>query len=326
MPQKLTIIGDPHRRLDNQDRVDAVCKVVEALGNPCIWLGDMLDTKDVIRGACLNAWLDYFKASHLWHYVLVGNHDLLNLHTKDHALRVLGELPNVVIVDELKRFDAWGDSHEIWMTPYVHEMSADYLKPVPNNATLFGHFELKDFDFGNGRICDSGMTFADFDRFKRVITGHFHKYQERGRVTYLGTPFSLNFGETDQTKYLGVYDLETNVLDLLETQFPRHRTYEIDCDAGNANLWKNIPLTRDEDFNRWVLTGTQANINLFDRGKLPPDAKISTKPTDLGNIAVEIEEVTSNPEKFEQWAKDIKHLDPDTIKLGRNILEQCNVG
>src|SRR6185436_20099964 len=176
-------------------------KLVEQQKLPTIWLGDLLDTKEVIRGKCLNTAVEYFRTSKLSH--------------------------NVLVVDKPFNFQ------NIVMVPYIHDKTK--LKTIltqfeNTEVTLIGHLELSNFDFGNGHVCTNGLSFSDVAGFKRVISGHFHKYQTKGNLTYLGTPFSHSFGEANQTKYLATYDSVTDVLDIFETPFHRHISFEFNCD------------------------------------------------------------------------------------------------
>ena len=51
---KFTIVGDPHAKPGNLNKINHLFDMVETLGNTVIWLGDFLDTKEIIRGKCLN--------------------------------------------------------------------------------------------------------------------------------------------------------------------------------------------------------------------------------------------------------------------------------
>src|SRR5690242_16327259 len=208
-----TIVGDPHITHKSLERSKKLFEIVEELGKPVIWLGDMLDTKEVIRGKCQNFLFDYFLRSKLGHTVLVGNHDYFNLDCKEHSLQALSIFPNVVVVDKPIQFD------NSLFIPYIHDpLKLDAaLKPFENKElNLFGHLEVRDFDYGNGQICTSGTSLERLKGFKRVISGHFHKYQEMGNLVYLGTPMSHSFGESNQIKYIAEFDTYSNILKLQE--------------------------------------------------------------------------------------------------------------
>lgn len=189
---KLTIIGDPHAKLNNLDKINELFNKIEDLGHTTVILGDLLDTKAIVRSQCLNAYINYFKNSKLNFIILVGNHDLHEVTSTEHSLEPLKLLPNVTIVDE-----PMGLHHGFFM-PYMHDevRVKAAIKQMPKGSVLFGHLELKGFDFGNGFICPKGMTGKSFTKFKRVISGHFHCFSEDTEV--LTDNGWKNFNKVDQ--------------------------------------------------------------------------------------------------------------------------------
>lgn len=312
---KLTIIGDPHAKPTNLTLIFQLFEKVERLGNTTIWLGDFLDTKEIVRGKCFNLIYKLLKMSKLQHIVIVGNHDWFNLECKDHSLLALKELPNVRVIDKPTSL------HHGYFIPYIHDQDElkNVLKQLPKGSTLFAHLELKGFDYGNGHICKSGLTTRSLSRFRRVISGHFHKYQEKGNFTYLGTPFSHTFGESNQQKYFGIYDTETDHLELVDALFRRHITLEYNCDTNSVNPREYTVASCDT--LRVILTGSWENINLFNKSSFYEGAKYIERPNDDFQKGVQIDETLDNVVKFKTWAKDIKDVDQETIDLGAQILE-----
>lgn len=311
---KLTIIGDPHLTHSSIDKVKSIMSKVEDIGNPAVWLGDLLDTKEVIRGKCLSEWIDYFTSSKLNHYVLVGNHDLFNLETTRNSLEALKLIPNVLLIEDLTKIN-----EGIYGIPYIHDEKSlkAKIKSIPKNSILFGHLELKDFDFGNGHICDKGMTEGSFKKFSKVISGHFHKYQKKANLVYLGTPFSHSFGESNQEKYIAILDTETLDLELIQTGLPKHITIELDCSD------QDIPkMSSKEDYYRIILTGDQEHIDNFNKDSLKDyNVRFLTRPTKEANEDIIIEETASNMSQFEMWAKNVAKLSTEVVDLGKEILE-----
>lgn len=314
---RFTIIGDPHVTNKSLDKAVILFDLVESLGNKTIWLGDFLDTKEVIRGKCLNLLYQKFKQSKLEHIILIGNHDWFNLECEDHSLQVLKELPNVTIVDEPMVLD------DMWFTPYYHDN--EKLKEVINNCAkgtckkvLFGHFDIIGFDYGNGFMSESGLSSSDFDKIDYMISGHYHKFQQDGNKVYLGTPFSHSFGESNQDKYIGIFDSETLQLELQLTPFPTHKTIEIDCDGPDTEQ----PKFNKEDIVRIIFKGSKDNIaKVRSQVNFPETTKIIEKPNDEYANTTVIDETLDNVVKFKQFANDVKNLDSETVELGTKILE-----
>jgi DNA repair exonuclease SbcCD nuclease subunit len=323
---KFTIVGDPHITPKSLDKGERLFQIVEEIGNHTIWLGDLLDTKEVIRGKCLNMFFDYFKSSKLQHVVLVGNHDWFNLECKDHSLKTLSSLPNVRVIDKIEHHPKL----PFVFFPYIHDkavLKAELSKFTDKNLVAIGHFEVSGFDFGNGHLCEDGViTYEDFSGFKRVISGHFHKLQQNGNFTYLGTPFSHSFGEANQDKVLGVYTLDDDTLALTPTEFPRHISTKIDMSKKGAEKKLQDYLAGNENnLVRIQLHGAPEEVIKLDKSKY---AQFKIKWEDKSDASmdskVNLDETLDNKSQFMEWAKNIKNLDADTVSLGMSILEAVN--
>ena len=310
---KYIVVGDPHCTHKSLDKIDKLFDIIEERPEDVvIWLGDFLDTKEVIRGKCLNLLNKRFTNSEKQHIIIIGNHDYFNLDCEEHSLEVFKAFhPHIVVVDKVMK------SNGMWFVPYMHDQEKlkGELNAITNNEIIFGHFDIIGFDYGNGHVADRGLRHSDFKRFKRVISGHYHKYQERDNLVYLGTPFSHSFGESGQTKYIASYDTKSNELELIPTPFEQHYTWEINCDETQTG-----PLLNDKDLHRIILKGNKENIGSFDRSTLPPGTKIVERP-DIEETSIVIDEVDNNFKQFRKWAGDVKELDTETIQLGISILE-----
>lgn len=324
MSSDSTVVGDLHLTPKSIDRAKKLFEIVEALGNPVIWLGDLLDLKEIVRSSCLNALYFYLKTSKLTHVVLIGNHDWQNLQCLDHSLQLLKELPNVLVVDHLRC------EGNIYFVPYIHDKLKlkEILKQIPDGSIVFGHFDVFNFDFGNGHLCeDQTITLEDFSRFKKVISGHFHKYQVSGNFTFLGTPFSKDHGETNQVKFLGIYNHSTTQLELIESIFPKHVTLKLELQQnGSKKTLDDYVAENQNNFMRIQLYGSPEIVSAFnDKYRPLYEDKYSIKFEDKSiasfDSSANLDEMLDNKSQFMSWSRDIKKLDPETVTLGLSILE-----
>ncbi len=319
--KKYTICGDIHCTPKNVHLVEQLFQQLESLGNDCILLGDILDTKSIVQGQCLNLYYKLLKQSKLNFIILVGNHDFFNLDCKDHSLQLLKELPNVTIVDKIMEIDG------AVFFPYTHnrEELKKELNSLPSGTTIFGHFDVSGCDYGNGRMCEDGLTLEDFNKFSIVISGHFHKYQNIGNFVYLGTPFSHSFGESNQTKYISI--LDGTSMEFIQTEFPRHITVTIGSNYNPTDpLEQTFDHIRTNDHLRVIYKGTKEEIGFLKSyfTTWPPGTKIKEEIQDSGINDIQIDEGVDNVSKFLQWGRGIKKLDEDTLALGKSILEAVN--
>lgn len=320
----LTVIGDPHATNKNLDKIGQLFDTIEELGNNCLILGDLFDTKEVIRGKAFNYVRDRLKNSKLHFTILVGNHDWFNLECLDHSLQALKDLPNVLIVDKPTRLGVF-----VGAVPYIHdkEKFKEAVAGFTNTDVVFIHQGFSAFDYGNGHIAEKESELEDIAHIGTVISGHFHKYQQKGNLTYLGTPFSHSFGESNQGKVIGVLNTETKELMLYESPFPRHIT--LTFHAGAPLNVQNIGDDFSNDYVRCIVEGSQEELLKYNRSYLETissnGVKIIEKPTDEFQADIQLEETTDNVTQFQTWGRNIKKLDDETLKLGLQILGGLNV-
>jgi len=304
-----TVMGDPHAKIINLQKIEACFDYIESERRTGILLGDILDNKEIVRSSCLNTIYRRLKQSKLQYILMVGNHDYHNLECKDHSLVPLKELDNVIIVDKPQEIDG------IYFVPYIAN-PLEFKKVMNRTASniAFVHQGFTGFDYGNGHIAEGEAELDWIKDFELVISGHFHKYQATKNLIYLGTPFSHSFGESNQDKFMGHFIRSTCSLELIETPFPKHLTKTVNCD-------KELEADVDqENYIRFILTGTEENILKFDR-KPHVGAKFIERPT-IKELQSVIDESQSNEMKFENWAK-CKKINSKTIELGLEILGDC---
>lgn len=288
------IVGDPHAKKSNLDKINRLLSTVESYGLPTVFMGDLLDTKDIISGQCLNVYLDYFKSSKLQHNILVGNHDYFSKECDRHSLEALKLLPNVHVIDQ-----PYFDGKSLFL-PYYHDINEfrQIISHYELPPYLFCHLDVIGMDYGNGFISESGATLEDLKQFDKVISGHYHKYASKENLTYIGSPFSHDFAESNQIKYLGIFDDSNGQLELIETDFPKHVTVELDLSKG-SNLEVN-----PNNYNRVILTGTIDEIKAFDKSVYPSVRFIEKTIENLesGNI----NEALSPIDIYKEWYFNVK--------------------
>lgn len=305
-----TLVGDPHCKPDNIDKVNQLFSDVEKLGNPAIVLGDTLHTKEVIRGRCLSAIYDNVKASKLKWIFLVGNHDWYDESYEDYSIRLLATLHNVKIVDRPKQIG------KFWAGPYFYT-NEEFYKFIQNRPEkcpiVLAHQGITGFDYGNGYIAENEVDIRKLKDVPLVILGHFHKHQVMNNVVYPGTAFSHSFGESNQNKYLGILNDETLGIKWVETTFPKHLTHTIDCDNYTGKI-----ITFDkQNYHRVILTGEPDKIAKFPKN-IYPNVKFISKPT-IKHSRIKVKETDSTEVKFTKWAVE-KGIDKETTTLGVELL------
>jgi hypothetical protein len=306
---KYLIIGDIHATEANRHKVEKLFGMIESLGRPTIFLGDQLDKRGYVEISCLNMFFNYFQYSKLQHILMVGNHCLSTQDSNgNHSMEVFKALKSITVVDKPLR------QGKVLFVPFQRNLD-DFRRIIKDSdaEVLFFHNGVNGFDYGTGLVADRELPIEDLKQFKRAIGGHFHKFQTRDNLTYLGSPFSHNFGESNQDKYLGIFDTDTGTMELIKTDFPRHITTTLDLNV-------NVNLQLDHyDHNRVILKGTREQIELFDKSAYP---EVKFLQEQVEDSFVPLKETQSPEQLFQKWFTDIKkETNPDILKLGLDILK-----
>jgi DNA repair exonuclease SbcCD nuclease subunit len=322
---KIVCVGDLHAKPDNLDLVEASLRFAWSLEpDAVILLGDLLDTKEMIRGRCLLRYQQILSEAPCKHFIIPGNHDRFSAQpNEDHALELLQtESVTVVSSATVVRFKGSRLAFLPYNPPNQTRLDLSRLReqhPDPVHL-LFAHADLSGFDYGNGHMCEDGISMAEVQGWLQnwcpwLVSGHFHKHQERAPVLYVGTPFSHDFGEANQTKFLSVFDTETGTFEHVKTPFRRHRTLVLD--AADADTVRTTLLHRPDDLLRVTLTGPADAIRAVERLK---GVRYEEDPVAEVSEAAAVQANDSPPVQFARWAKEIRNLDEETINLGSEIL------
>lgn len=191
------LISDVHYSLNTLVLADqamrtAIAKAKE-LNVPLIDAGDLTNDKAILRAEVMNQLISTMKTVQgISVYLLVGNHSLVNEKGTDHALGFLK--PYARIVETLSMIP----DTNLYLMPYQNDSTKvkEYLELVPENAILIMHQGVRGAWMGD-YIQDKSSVDPSIFGSRTVLSGHYHKHQSIGPVTYIGNPYTLSFGEAN---------------------------------------------------------------------------------------------------------------------------------
>lgn len=184
----------------------------------CIgFLGDWHESRSHIHVDTLN--ISYKLASRLNGlglpiYFVVGNHDLFNKHSRDiHSCVFFNKFENFTLIDQPQIFPEF-DKGALF-SPYLFHNEYEFCLMKQPVGHLLGHFEFKDFIItGYNTKMDHGPDAQQLTEYKSVLSGHFHKRQTTGNVTYIGNTFATSFADAnDVARGAAVYTFDTATLE-----------------------------------------------------------------------------------------------------------------
>lgn len=189
------VISDVHFNINTLPLASAALgKAIEAANDaklPLVIAGDLNDTKAIIRAEVANELLKLLSKAKTQVYILVGNHDLINEKDTPHGLNYLAS-KNVHIIDKvttLKHFS---------LIPYqpTNQAFINVISVIPSNSLVIAHQGFQGAFMGE-YVQDKSSVPIEAVKAHKVISGHYHRHQTIGTVTYIGTPYTITFAEAN---------------------------------------------------------------------------------------------------------------------------------
>jgi DNA repair exonuclease SbcCD nuclease subunit len=160
----------------------------------CIFLGDWHHHRSSINISTLNYSISNLKRlsdNFEQVYFIVGNHDLFYRDKREISSVVFAnEIPKIKVVNEILVKD------DVAIVPWLIGNEWKKIQKIKAKY-MFGHFELPNFKMNAMvEMPDHGeLNASHFGNVDLVFSGHFHKRQTQGNVTYIGNPFAHNYAD-----------------------------------------------------------------------------------------------------------------------------------
>lgn len=231
---------------------------------PLIVAGDLNDTKAIIRAEVANELLRLLKNVQTHAYILVGNHDLINEKGAEHGLQYLAS-SKVSIVDKVTAFS------DFTLIPY-QSTNASFitaLERIPAGTLLIVHQGFQGAFMGEYIQDKSSVPLEAVKKYK-VVSGHYHRHQVIGSVTYIGNPYTLSFAEANDGPkgFLVLNDDGTFVRHDLMT-LRKHVVLNFDYNDVHSAAQSVAKARIKQDDIVWVkVVGLESDLKRLDKTKL----------------------------------------------------------
>lgn len=313
-------ISDIHFNLQNLElassALESALEHAKLLNIPLIIAGDLQDTKAIIRAEIANRLISIFSSyPTVQTYLLVGNHDLVNEKGSIHALNYLR--PYLNIID----FKVWIPDlfPNVLFIPY-HSDNEDltkFLKEITPGTIVIMHQGFIGAAMGD-YIQDKTSVDPEDVKHLTVISGHYHRHQTIGTVTYIGSPYTISFGEANDGDKGFIVLNDDGTFTRVILGLRAHCIFNLSLD----NLSTSI-LPSDQDLVWVKLSGSYSElqkVNKKDLGEnllghsnfrlelIPTDSKEIEQPKELmtdTQILDTIIDAESESDKQKQYLKEL---------------------
>jgi DNA repair exonuclease SbcCD nuclease subunit len=314
------ILADPHCSLATLEPASFALGIVAREASyhnvPLIIAGDLFDGKALLRAECVNrVRLLLSGGPGVW--VIPGNHDRINERSAEHSLHCIEDAKIHVWDGESGRADA------ILYVPYCSDSNRfAFIVRGTTARIVIGHQGIKGADMGH-YIRDASAVDPRQLEGQRIILGHYHKRQDIGNISFLGSPYTINFGEAnDGPKGYHLLHADGSLTFIPLPDIRRHVIVERRID----DVMTPIPGLRPIDLLWLKVTGPESQLaklrksdigkhigqDNFKLDKIPDTSAEVSKPkekvTPMGALDTLVDEMSETPEqkaKLKSLAREV---------------------
>lgn len=223
--------NDRQHNQDCEDFVKWFVKMAQERDCDCvIFTGDWHDNRHAIHVSTLNYSLSNMEriaSSFERFYFIPGNHDLYYKEKREISSVAIGRnLSNMIIINDFLH------TGQVTFCPWlIGDDWKQVSKYAKKSKYMFGHFELPHFMM-NAMVempDHGGLTSGEFDSVGAMaFSGHFHKRQSKGKVTYLGNTFPHNFSDAwDDDRGMMILEWDQEPEFVAWPDAPKYRTLKM---------------------------------------------------------------------------------------------------
>ena len=322
---KICILNDSHfgARGDSQLFFDYFMKFFDDVFFPylkendiktVIHAGDLMDRRKYVNFNILNQirtrFMNRLQEEGIELHCILGNHDVYYRNTN--VINSIRELfgDDLILYEEpaVINFDGLDIALLPWVCKENYDQSIDFIKTV-SAPILIGHLELQGYDVMRGVKHENGMNPVLFNRFEKVLSGHFHCRQEKDNIYYMGTQYQITFADLHEEKGFHILDTDTREIEFVTNPHKMFHAIKYNDKDG--------PVDGDK-FNCDGLDDSY--VKLFVEHKEHPYSfeRFMDKLYDCGVAKITVVEEFDNSE----WTKEeIVDLAQDTVTLINNEVD-----
>jgi len=250
---KIALINDTHfgARGDSQLFFDYFMKFFDDVFFPylkendiktVIHAGDLMDRRKFVNFNILNQirtrFINKLKNEGIELHCILGNHDVYyrNTNTVNSIRELFGNELNLYETPTIVNFDGLDIALLPWINKENHQDSVKFIETA-SAPILIGHLELQGYDVMRGvKFNSGGMNPKIFNRYEKVLSGHFHCRQEKENIYYMGTQYQITFADLNEIKGFHVLNTDDREVTFIKNPHKMFHTVHYSDENGVPEL------------------------------------------------------------------------------------------
>ena len=289
-----------------------------------IHLGDILDRRKFINFKTAHNFRKKFMMK-LWEekidtHIILGNHDTYFRSTNDvNGPEELCTTPDgkhepwIYSKTTEVEFDGMKALFIPWINPENEKETFDVVNSTQAEIA-FGHLDINGFEMHAGMVESHGHDKSLFSKFEKVMTGHFHKKSDDGRIFYLGTQYEITWSDYQCPKGFHIFDTETRELERISNPY---------------RMYKKIYYNdKEQDYSNYDLSDfDNTYVKLFITNKTDEDMYNNLVEKIYNTINVHELQIIEDPIDVASTVRsDILEQGEDTQTFLNNYIDQADTG
>ena len=111
------------------------------------------------------------------------------------------------------------NGEKILMLPWICDENVTRTRKMMTESKArfaMGHLELSGFEAYRGHKFEDGKGLvqpSEFDKFEKVLSGHFHTRSDNGKIYYMGNPYEMYWNDVNDPRGFVLFDTETGEIE-----------------------------------------------------------------------------------------------------------------
>jgi len=243
---KIGILGDTHFGVRNDSKLfhdyfelyiknELIPSLKKNKVTDLFQVGDLFDNRKWLSLYMINRSKEYFfdalRDNGITLHTLIGNHDIYwrDSLAINSPMLVLNEYENVHIYNTPTTVKI--EDTTIDIIPWICTENKDAILNFIRNSKsdlCFGHFEIASFAMYRGMSADHGLDMKMFEKYEKVLSGHYHTKSTKGNITYVGTPWEMTWQDFNDPRGYHTFDLKSRKLQFYKNPYVKYVRIEYD--------------------------------------------------------------------------------------------------
>ena len=288
--------------------------------NTLVHLGDVVDRRKFINHNTAHNFKKVFwnklEELNIDTHIIIGNHDTYYKNTNE-----VNALQNLNINKEAKIYTRpttvnFGGLDILFLPWICDDNYDDSIYAIDNSTTpiAMGHLEVKGFEMNKGHVNEHGLEKTQFNKFEKVLSGHFHKKSDDGRIYYLGTQYEITWSDYKCPKGFHIFDTETR---------------EIERIPNPIRMYKKLYYNdKETDYTGYDISSfNNSYVKVFVTNKTDEDMFNKLIERFYNTISVHELQIVEDPIDVASTVRsDILEQGEDTLTFLGNYIDQAETG